>query len=138
MLTLKPTGLGQADDWSVLDSERHEIGRVRQRLALVARQGKPLASMPIEADTERQASGVVLTAVIDHGGFAGRDLQSLRCLFDLSGSRRNVHLASLQQALQSSERPPRRHLRLFCQICRPWPQGWSLPCRRREVGQART
>jgi hypothetical protein len=28
VLTLKPTGLGQADDWSVLDSERHEIGRI--------------------------------------------------------------------------------------------------------------
>jgi hypothetical protein len=28
MLTLKPTGLGQADDWAVLDSERHEIGRI--------------------------------------------------------------------------------------------------------------
>ena len=28
MLTLKPIGLGQSDDWPVFDSERHEIGRV--------------------------------------------------------------------------------------------------------------
>ena len=28
MLTLKPTGLGQPDDWSVLDADRREIGRI--------------------------------------------------------------------------------------------------------------
>jgi len=32
MLTLKPTGLGQADDWSVFDSEHHEIGRIMRHL----------------------------------------------------------------------------------------------------------
>lgn len=28
MLTLKPTGLGQPDDWLVFNSDRREIGRV--------------------------------------------------------------------------------------------------------------
>ena len=28
MLTLKPTGLGGSDDWSVLDADRREIGRI--------------------------------------------------------------------------------------------------------------
>ena len=28
MLTLKPAGLGQPNDWIVLDSERREIGRI--------------------------------------------------------------------------------------------------------------
>jgi hypothetical protein len=28
MLTMKPAGLGQPNDWIVLDSERREIGRI--------------------------------------------------------------------------------------------------------------